>query len=104
MGGADEVEPVALPLAEVDLELDVCEDDRAARPKTIAVAATDAASTQRVVLESRFRPASGPAAVFGTVLSEIGSRPTGPGGGGAGRAEHVRRHLSSVRPEAVSAG
>jgi hypothetical protein len=95
---------VELLLAEVDFELEACEDDFAATPKTTAVAATDPASTQRVVVESRFRPASGPAAVVGTGVSEMGSRPTGPGGGRAGRAEHVRGHLSSVRPVAVSAG
>jgi hypothetical protein len=88
---AVDVEPVE-PLAEVDFELDACEDDFAATPKTIAVAATDAASNQRVVSERRFSPASERAPGLGTGTSESGSRPTGPGGGRAGRTEHVRDH------------
>jgi hypothetical protein len=100
----DDVEPVEPPLADVDFELDVCEDDFAATPNTTAVAATEAASTQRVVPESRLRPSSDRARGFGTDSSEGGSRPTGPGGGRAGRAEHVRHHPSSVEPTPVSGG
>jgi hypothetical protein len=98
---ADDVEPL---LAEVDFELDVCEDAFAATPNTIAVAATEAAITQRVVPESRLRPSSDRTRGCGTDTSEGGSRPTGPGGGRAGRAEHVRDHPSSVRPMPVSRG
>jgi hypothetical protein len=99
VGDVESVEP---PLAVV--ELDVCEDDFAATPNTTAVAATEAASTQRVVPESRLRPSSDRTRGCGTDTSEGGSRPTGPGGGRAGRAEHVRDHPSSVEPMPVSGG
>ena len=97
----DEVEPVESPLA--DFEPDVCED-LAATPNTTAVAATEAAITQRVVPESRLKPSSERTRGCGTDTSEGGSRPTGPGGGRAGRAERVRDHPSSVGPVPVSAG
>jgi hypothetical protein len=97
----EDVEPL---LADVDVELDVCEDDFAATPNTTAVAATEATSTQRVAPESRLRPSSDRARSCATDTSEGGSRPTGPGGGRAGRAEHVRHHPSSVQPPPVSRG
>jgi hypothetical protein len=97
----EDVEPL---LADVDFELDVCEDDFAATPNTTAVAPTEAASTQRVVPESRLRPSSERARGCGTGTSEGGSHPTGPGGGRAGRAEHVHDHPSSVRRMPVSGG
>jgi hypothetical protein len=97
----EDVEPL---FADVDVELDVCEDDFAATPNTTAVAATEAASTQRVVPESRLRPSSDRAWGSDTDTSEGGSRPTGPGGGRAGRAERVRDHPSSVEPMPVSGG
>lgn len=100
----DDVKPVEPPLAEVDFGFDACEDDFAATPKTTAVAATEAASTHRVVPESRSRPASDRAPGLGTGTSQSGSRPTSPGGGRAGRAEHVRDHPSSVQPVPVSGG
>ena len=100
---ADEVEAVDPLLAEFDVEPESFEDF-AARPKTTAVAATEAASTHRVAPESRFRPESDSDMCLDTSASEGAPRPTGPGGGRAGRAEHVRDHLPSVQPMPVSRG
>lgn len=83
----DDVEPVESLLA--DFEPEVCEEDLAATPNTTAVAATEAASTQRVVPESRLRPSSDRTRGCGTGTSE-GWVPPGRPWRGSGRPSGTR--------------
>jgi len=99
-----DVGAVASPLARVAPASDAGDEDLAATPKTTAVAATDAARAQRVVRERRSRPLAVWVRGSGMDASRRGIHPAGPGGGGAGRAEWVDAHLTSVVVHFVSIG
>jgi hypothetical protein len=93
----DDVEPVEPPLADVDFVLDVCEDDFAETPNTTAVAATEAASTQRVIPESRLRPSSDRTRGCGTDTS-VGWIPPDRPWRGSGRPSGTRSRSSLECP------